>query len=199
VAALPGDGPIATITAGWQEREADDGELSNALSARDVNLRLYQRSLDVQDRDPVFAAGERRLAEVLEELQDTYVLRLDHALQATYALQRRGNGDQLRAAILGDAIEAVRQLDTEHLRRVGEVRGEFYAALQPHDRPIIAEHRAEVAGLLAEAAGLVITGGHVGVLADALHLFNIAAVLSCPLIAWSAGAMALTERIVLFP
>jgi hypothetical protein len=89
VAALGLEGPVATITAGWQEREPDDGELSKLLGARDVNLFLYQRWLDAQERDPRFAAGERRLAEVLEELQDAYLLRLDHALQAVYALQRR--------------------------------------------------------------------------------------------------------------
>jgi hypothetical protein len=40
----------------------------------------------------------------------------------------------------------------------------------------------------------------VGVLADVLHLFNVAPVLGsgAPVIAWSAGAMALTDRIVLF-
>ena len=37
-----------------------------------------------------------------------------------------------------------------------------------------------------------------GVLADALHLFNVAAAVRSPVIAWSAGAMALTDRIVLF-
>ena len=37
-----------------------------------------------------------------------------------------------------------------------------------------------------------------GVLANALHLFNVAASLRSPVIAWSAGAMALTDRIVLF-
>jgi len=44
----------------------------------------------------------------------------------------------------------------------------------------------------------VVAGGHVGVLADVLHLFNVAASLGSPVIAWSAGAMALAERIVLF-
>jgi hypothetical protein len=63
---------------------------------------------------------------------------------------------------------------------------------------VIAGHRADVAGLLAGAAAVVVAGGHVGVLADALHLFNIAASLRSPVIAWSAGAMALTDRIVLF-
>ena len=35
-------------------------------------------------------------------------------------------------------------------------------------------------------------------LAEVLHLFNVAAALRSPVIAWSAGAMALADRIVLF-
>ena len=105
---------------------------------------------------------------------------------------------RLRADVLAEAIGAVRELDAAHLRRVGAVRGEFYEGLRPHDRPVIAGHRADVTGLLAGAAAVVVAGGHVGVLADALHLFNIAASLRSPVIAWSAGAMALTDRIVLF-
>jgi hypothetical protein len=196
-ASLYPGGPVATITAGWQEREPDDGELGKLLGARDVNLRLYRRLLDVQERDPEFARGEGRLAAVLEELQDLYLLRLDHALQAVYAVQRRG-GRRLRADVLAEAIGAVRDLDAAHLRRVGAVRGEFYEGLRPHDRPVIAEHRADVTGLLADAAAVVVAGGHVGVLEDTLHLFNVAASLRSPVIAWSAGAMALTDRIVLF-
>ena len=197
-ASLYPEGPIATITAGWQEREPDDGELGKLLGSRDVSLRLYQRWLDVQERDPVFAADERRLAGVLEELQDTYLLRLDHALQAVYAVQRRADSDRLGASVLAEAIDAVRELDAAHLRRVSVVRDEFYQGLAPHDRPVIAEHRAEVAARLGDAAAVVIAGGHVGVLADVLHLFNIAASLPSAVIAWSAGAMALAERIVLF-
>ena len=197
-ASLQVEGPITTVTAGWQEREPDDGELGKLLGSRDVNLRLYRRWLDVQERDPEFAVGERKLAAVLEELQDMYLLRLDHALQAVYAVQRRSGSQRLRASVLAEAVDAVRELDAAHLRRVSAVRGEFYQRLQPHDRPVIAGHRAEVAGLLAGAAAVVVAGGHVGVLADALHLFNIAASLRSPVIAWSAGAMALTDRIVLF-
>ena len=202
------DGPVATITAGWQEREADDGELSGLLGGRATNLGLYRRWLDTQDRDPGYAAAERRVQGELAELQDIYLLRLDHALRAVYALQRRAGDqlhDQLHAEAIAAAVAAVRELDAAHLRRVNAVRGEFFAELLPHDRPVIAAHRAEVAGLLGRAAALVIAGGHVGVLADVLHLFNVAAALSgragdpaVPVVAWSAGAMALTDRIVLF-
>ena len=198
-------GPVASITAGLQEREPDDSELSGLLGARDVNLSLYRRWLDVQERDPEYAAAERRLRDALGELQDVYLLRLDYALRAVYALQRRGGGDgrgragdATVAGAVAEAIAAVRELDDAHLRRISQERAEFYQAWPPHERPVIAGHRAEVTQLLSDAAALVITGGHVGVLADVLHLFNVAASLRSPVIAWSAGAMALSDRIILF-
>ena len=205
--------PVATITAGWREREPDDAELSAHLPGGPdqggaVNLGLYRRWLDVQDRDPDYFAGARRLADALAELQDLYLLRLDYALRAVYAVQRRSVSADLPGEAVAEALEAVRELDAAHLRRVDGARGEFFARLAPHDRPVIAGHRAEVSAVLADAAALVITGGHVGVLAEVLHLFNIAAALQStagqatagrlPVIAWSAGAMALTDRIVLF-
>jgi hypothetical protein len=152
----------------------------------------------VAERDPAFAAGERTVQEVVGELQALYLLRLDHALQAVYEIGRRSGTDLLRASVLAESLAAVRDLDRAHLRRVSQVRLEFYADMRPHDRPVIAGHRAEVAQVLDGAAALVVAGGHVGVLADVLHLFNVAAAVRSPVIAWSAGAMALAERIVLF-
>ena len=184
-------GPFATVTAGWQEREPDDGELRALLGGRSVGLELYRRWLDVQERDPEYAAASRALADVLAELADLYLLRLDYALQAVYALQKR-------SAPLTEAVEAVQELDEAHLARVNEVRGEFFERLRPHDRPVIAAHRASVASIAGSAAALVVAGGHVGVLAEVLHLFNVAAALRSPVIAWSAGAMALADQIVLF-
>ena len=205
-------GPFATVTAGWQEREPDDGELRQLLGGQAVNVELYRRWLDVQERDPEYAAAERALQGVLAELADLYLLRLDYALQAVYALQHRADSDQLGgtftervATPVAEAVAAVRSLDEAYLTHLNEVRREFFDRLRPHDRPVIAEHRAAVAELLGSAAALVLAGGHVGVLAEVLHLFNVAAAVQAQLvtgrlavIAWSAGAMALTDRIVLF-
>jgi hypothetical protein len=194
---VPGEGPIATVTAGWQEREPYDGELNALLDRRGSGLALYRRWLDVQEQDPEFAAAERALQRILGELADLYLLRLDYALQAVYALQHRPG---VPAEAVAEAVEGVQSLDAAHLARVNEVRGEFFDRVRPHDRPVIAAHRLAVAGLLGEAAALVVAGGHVGVLADVLHLFNVAAALptGAVVIAWSAGAMALADRIVLF-
>ena len=199
--ALGVSGPVAVVTAGWQEREPDDAELTRLIGGRAVNLGLYRRWLDVQERDPGYFAGERRLAETLAELQDLYLLRLDCALRAVNALQRRSGG--FAAEALAEAMAAVRELDGAHLRRVNAARLEFIQQWPPHDRPVIAEHRAEVSDVLGAASAVVIAGGHVGVLAWVLHLFNVGAALESAagrpiLVAWSAGAMALTDRIVLF-
>ena len=43
----------------------------------------------MQDRDPEYCAGSGELAAVLAELQELYLLRLDYALRAVYAVQRR--------------------------------------------------------------------------------------------------------------
>jgi peptidase E len=59
--------------------------------------------------------------------------------------------------------------------------------------------REDIARLLANVDALAIAGGHVAVLANRLRLFDVLALSGeRPVIAWSAGAMACAERIVLF-
>src|SRR5205814_1280869 len=50
-AGFPDDSPIALVTAGWQEREGEDGELREHLGGRGVNLELYARALRVSEAD----------------------------------------------------------------------------------------------------------------------------------------------------
>lgn len=198
IRSLPIEGQIATINAGWRERESDDGELNELLDGRGANLSLYRRYLDVQERDPEFAAAYLQLRHRLDDLQDIYLVRLDFALRAVDALRNPLHPAALREDAMSAAIETVRELDAGHLDAVTRLQAEFYDAWPPHDRPIIAEHRADVERLLQGAGALVITGGHLDVLLAVLHLFNVAAFLPPTLIAWSAGAIALTDRVVLF-
>lgn len=198
VQSLDLEGPIATVTAGWGDRESDDGELNELLDGRGRNLSLYQRWREVQEHDPEFAAADQRRRDVLDELHEIYLVRLDHALGAVGDIQRRSGNERILAEALDQAVEAVRELDARHLVEVSDIHSEFYDIWPPHERPVIAAHRAEVEAILRDAGAVVIAGGHVGVLVGVLHLFNVAAGLHVPVIAWSAGAMALTDRIVLF-
>jgi hypothetical protein len=196
---LDPNGPVATITAGWQEREADDAELAELLGGRHVNLALHARWLDIHQRDREYAHAEREHDVSLAELRSLYLSQLDHALRAAYDVaQSREARPRWRDAALADALEVVRRVDDQHLARVRTAQHAFYAAWPPEDRPVLARHREEVARILAESQAVVIAGGHVGELARVLHLFRVEPHLPPVVIAWSAGAMALSERVVLF-
>ena len=112
-------GPVAVVNAGWQERESDDAEILALAGGRAVNLRLFARWMDVLQADPEYAAAEREHRLVLDELQQLYLIRLDHALQAAAAVTARTDGHAHTLAMASaDALEAVRLLDATHLARV---------------------------------------------------------------------------------
>jgi hypothetical protein len=199
LASLDVRGPIALVTAGWQEREGDDAELRSLTGNRAVNLRLHARWLDALQREPGYARAEREHRALLDDLQQLYLLRLDHALRALYAMaERPGGHPRTRAMAVEDALAGVRLLDETHLARVRELDGEFAAAWPPEDRAVVARHREEVHAQLSGADCLLLAGGHVGDLLHVLRLFPPAPHLPPRVVAWSAGAMALTRRVVLF-
>jgi hypothetical protein len=193
------DGPIAAITAGWQEREADDAELMNLLDGRGLNLRLHARWIAALEADPEYAAAEREHHVVLEQTQQLYLLRLDHAIRAAYeVLQRAGQHPRTQEAAAEDALDIVRTIDATHVRRIRDLRQAFDDAWRPTERHTISGHVEEIGRLLAQAACLVMAGGHVGELLWLLELFGVGAHLPAQVVAWSGGAMTLTDRIVLF-
>ena len=199
LSSLDVSGPVAVVNAGWQERESDDAEIIALAGEGAVNLRLFARWMDVLHADPEYAAAEREHRQMLDELQQLYQIRLDHALQAAATVDARTDGHaNTRAMASDDALEAVRLLDATHLARVGELHSEFYGTWRLEERGPIAAHRAEVRGLLSSSACLVVAGGHVGELVRVLHLFHVSPHLPARVVAWSAGAMALTDRVVLF-
>ncbi len=198
VAALGVDGPVALVTAGWEEGERNDAEIDRRLGGGSRNLNLYGRRLDVLESDPAYADAERLIRAQLDELRELYLLRLRHALEGLDVIRRRFAEAQRRAGPeLDAAIEAVRALDESHVTAIGAAYERFYSLYPPHERPSIARHRAEVAAIVAECDAIAIAGGHVGVLNDCLHISNIGMLIEDrPLIAWSSGCMAISERIL---
>lgn len=192
VAAFGVDGPVALVTAGWEEGERNDADIDRRLGGGSRNLGLYGRRLDVLGTDAEYAEAERLLRAQLDELREVYLSRLRHALTGVDAQRRR-----LAEAEPEPAIDAVRDLDTAHVAAIEDAYARFYAEHPPHDRPIITAHRDEVASIVEGCAAIAIAGGHVGVLNDCLHLCNLAPLIDArPLIAWSSGCMAVSERIV---
>ncbi len=195
------DGPVAAITAGWQEREAENDELQEHLGRPVIDLRLHARADQVFDEDPELFEAHRARQDQLQALQRLYRFRLEYTLEpARQLIQREGDSEE---AILeparAEAIEAVRLLDAQHLARIAEVHREFEERWAPRSRPAIARHRRELASILGGCAAVGIAGGHVAILLNRMRLFHLGELMSeLPIFAWSAGAMCLGRRIVLF-
>ena len=193
------EGPFATITAGWQEREDEDGELDAHLGGGTVNLRVYRRVGEAARRDPELLAAHRARQRELKHRQDFYRVRLEHELAAAHVVATRAAPPALLADEDETSVTALRVLDRWHLAKCDEVAARFEAEWRPLERESVQLARAEIARDLTGCGAVVITGGHVGALLTRLRLLGLADLLApLPLLAWSAGAMALTERVVLY-
>ncbi len=193
------DGPIGVVTAGWQEREGEDEELDGYLDGRSCDLELYRRADQVFRSDPEFREAHREMQRMLREVEGLYELRLSYVVESVRRLLVAEGSKELVEPEQEHAIEQLRELDAWHLRRIVEIRSAFEEAWKPLEREVIAKQREAVKGLLADAPAVVITGGHVAVLLNRLRLFGMSELFDDKtVIAWSAGAMVLTERVVLF-
>ena len=195
-------GRFAAITAGWREREGNDDELAAHFGAHGssiVNLRLYQRCEDVFRRDPDLHAAHRERQRELMRRQDFYRIRLIHELKAARMIRARQASPAIRDEEERASARALTELDGWHVTRCQATRRAFQADWQPAQRPVVAEHRAQLLEILAGCQGVAIAGGHVATLLNRLDLFDLRDSLSAlPVLAWSAGAMVACERIVLF-
>ena len=199
LAAAGVDGPVAAVTAGWEEREDEIENLRAHVPLPVVNLRLHARAEDVFRTDREFFLGYLERRRRLHELQDLYRLRLGHLVKALRELlRRRGDRDLLkpeRAAALAD----LRRLDAHQVRRIAEVHAGWEERWRPAEREALARHRRAVETLSRNAAAFAVAGGNVAILLNRLRLFGFADLAARrPVFAWSAGAMAVAERIVLY-
>lgn len=193
------DGKIAAITAGWQEREAEDQDLCAALGNRSVNLMLHARGEAVFRDDPDFFAAHRAKQDHLRHLQELYRLRLASALKGARRVQQATAPRDLIESELEEALQALRMLDAHHTAKVRHIEDEFDRKVRPLERPALRRQLREIDAVLRGCSGVAIAGGHVAVLYNRLRLFDIRnRIADLPVMAWSAGAMAVSDRIVLF-
>ncbi len=194
-----GNERIAVVTAGWQEREAEIEEMREHLDLPVIDLELHRRLERAFAEDSDLFHAHRARQDRLRAMHRLYRYRLDFALEPARELLRRDGDPALLEPERESALAAVRELDRQYLGRIAEVHGAFERDHPPGTHPALERQRAEVADLVAGSTVLAIAGGHVAVLLNRLRLFRFPELAAAkPVIAWSAGAMALAERVVLF-
>lgn len=192
-------GPIAVIAAGWQEAEGDIDDVAAAARREVVNLHLYRRADEIFAGEPALLDAYRLRQDRLQELQRLYGLRLRRAMAAAREMLRSTADPSLADAEQRHAIAQLRALDRHHLRRMQSIYADFDDAFDTARHAALARHHAEIQAQLAGVETVLITGGNVAVLLNRLHLFDLGPLLAGKhVVAWSAGAMALTDCVVLY-
>ena len=196
---IEADGPVVAITAGWRDSEGETEELQEIAGRPLVNPMLYQRAMDVFANEPALNELKRERQDKLTELQRLYRIRLTSTSTAARKLLHTRAEPELLHLEQRAAITQLRALDTHHLRRIQGIHQSFNQRRAELDVPQALEQRDEVHRMIEKAGLVLIAGGHVAVLLNRIRLFGLDQILAQkPVIAWSAGAMAMSERIVLF-
>ncbi|MDH3491092.1 MAG: Type 1 glutamine amidotransferase-like domain-containing protein [Gammaproteobacteria bacterium] len=194
-----GDGPIGVISAAWQEAEGDIDGMQRLVKNPLSDLLLYQKAEELFVADTRLHEAYRQRQERLKEQQRLYKLRLRQLMIAARATLRAEGERAVVAAERRHAISQLRALDMHHLRQVDKIHARFDSAFNIGCNAPLAEHTAALAEALSRFDSLLITGGNVVVLMNRLRLFGLGSQLQRKnIIAWSAGAMVLCDRIVLF-
>jgi peptidase E len=99
-------------------------------------------------------------------------------------------------------LQALRLLDAHHVAKVRQIEDDFDRQVRPLRRLSLRRQLAEIDAILDQCSAVAIAGGHVAVLYNRMRLFDLrdrlAARSEVPIMAWSAGAMVVSDRIVLF-
>lgn len=192
-------GPVATITAGWQEWENEDGALMRQLGGHGVRLSLYARAERVWESDPELRAAHRKMGSELRTLRHLYNRQLEPAAAAWVELLETDGPEHLIQPERDAALRAIQTLDEHLLQRIDDLRADFDERLRPLERPAVVRERREIAEILSRAGTVVVEGGHVAVLMNRIMLFGIPEMLGDKtLIGCAGGAMVLCSRIVLY-
>lgn len=191
--------PVALITAGWETEEHYDQQLKTAIGIEAINLNLFARTEQLFANDTELIQSLRIRQDKLRLLRDAYNDRLNHLLGA--AKQIMGHQDSLidLDAERESAIEMVRELDRQYFVRSSQIFDDYEQQLQTENRPLVARHRDVIREQLAGVNAILIAGGHVAIILNRLTIFGILKMRpELPIIAWSGGAMALSNQVVFF-
>jgi len=192
-------GPVCAVTAGWQEREGELHDLQEHIARKTLDLQLYARAEALFERDSGFRGIYRERQQALREMQALYRRRLVHALAAVREMEAEPGESPLVRNERQASMRALRTLDRQHARRIAQVRDGFADRIETASRGAIKSHAKSIAEQLGRSRVLLIAGGHVAVLLNRLRLFGLERLLDeHVVIAWSAGAMAISDRLVLF-
>ena len=190
---------VAVISAGWQEAEGDIEELGELIDRPLVDLALYARADSVMHADVDLSEAHHQRQKRLRSLQRLYRLRLAHLMDAAVDVLDYEDDLEILKLEQRHAITQLQALDRHHLQRIRAAHNDYESVRVSGPRAVLDDEKEALREQLDKVTCVVITGGNVAVLASRLRLLEMDNLLAQKnLVAWSAGAMVLCDRVVLY-
>ena len=191
---------LGLISAGWEEDEANDEEIRNSLDGYHIeNLALFKRSEQLFASDAEFIKGLQKRQDELRELRNVYQIRLEALLSSSRKLLTLPDGQVDFEPERENSVDAIRRLDQQYFFRTSQIIDRYEDQLKTDQRPDVMHHRIELTRIIDDMDALVISGGHAAIVLNRLKIFGVLEMKPfIPIVAWSAGAMALADQIVFF-
>ena len=192
-------GPMAVISAGWQEAEGDMDEIHDQVQRPLHDLGIYQKAEQLSAAYPAFAQAYRERQENLKDLQRLYRLRCKQLLTAARQTFKAEAHPLILKAEQRHAMKQVRELDRHHLRSMQRIHEQYDPTFDSLTDGEISAFTTSIAKGLEGCESILLTGGNVMVLLNRINLFDLGELFRQKhLVAWSAGAMVLSDTLVLF-
>lgn len=198
-------GPVCLINAGWRVDEDEISPLKDHIGRPVKHLKLYHEVERAFQKDDQWGRDYHRRQARVRAYKDVYRISMRAASSAMSQLYDRVAFDpDVYGPDFADAVTAVRMVDERLLERLDSIREASPEILEPWRRPTLAAVRERAVETIRSCDALLLAGGHVGVLRTRLRLLGLDQEFreilrrGVPIIAWSAGAMVLARRIVLF-
>lgn len=197
-------GPIVAITAGWRHSESEVEPIEAELGRTVTPIPAYQWFDGLQRQQPALAAEYKEQQSRILAYNELYRIRLHAAMHAMHRLLEREQHPDLVGIEVERAVAAVREIDDEMLASHDAIRANFPRVQQPWKLPAVMARHRQAKELIESAGAVLVAGGHVAILLNRMHFYGLDKLITRKLAAggrvvcWSAGAMVMTERVVLF-
>jgi hypothetical protein len=190
-------GPVALISAGWRHDELRDEPVRESVGNEVQNVGIYAGFRLIEREAAELATLYAQKQSALRRVKERYRAAIVPALAACRELYARTH--DVGCPWFRQAIVNFQRIDQIFLEESDRLHYRFDAEVQPRRHPLVHAEMERIRGVLEGTDAVLIAGGHVGVLRNRLAFFGMADLLADRrIVAWSAGAMALADRVVLF-
>ena len=199
------EGPLALISAGWRHGENEHAALNRDLKRPIELLPLYSWFDELGSIEPELSQRSKTRQHQIKAYKNAYRLQLHAALGLWTRMQELAeHNPEVHDADVQDALGFVKQIDERAIERLNTIRADFSDLETPWLHPSVQPMYEQIKSTLDKSSALLIAGGHVALLRNRMYFFGLHQLIQeflaagKPVFAWSAGAMAITNRIILY-